>query len=472
MTGITPGATTSALAGQVPKESAKDDLPGAFPETPAADDSKEASSFGVAPLPATAGIGNPIHLAPGEKVPDPSTFTSNTITSTVKTDPESYEKADAAVSDGPSAAKSADTSAGMFGVPPVTGNMIPESSLPMGSDADIPTDTGAITLQSVGAGSTTAALAAGAPIEPRGVPEVVAESQEEAGVSPEAAANPEAVTDKKDVEEELKEKVPEVPATSEGESSSGGVAGTVAGAFAAVSAAVVGVAVAAKESLPESVQKPIEALTGSTTTATETAPETATETAPEVPSIVSESIAKADESPEAAANPEAVQEKSAMEQELESKVAPVQETGELAPTLAAATSETAPAPTTEASKSEEAAAPAVATAAPVETATETATEPAAEPVVESPKKDSVEQPASGDVSPGTKTAGDAPAVLLDDKKATEPLSQPAALPVTAGPATPKTDVKAPVTADSDSGEASKKKKNRLSSFFGKLKKKI
>lgn len=49
--------------------------------------SKEAEqTFGVAPLPATGGIGNPISLAPGQKIPESSSYTANDINSHVKLD--------------------------------------------------------------------------------------------------------------------------------------------------------------------------------------------------------------------------------------------------------------------------------------------------------------------------------------------------------------------------------------------------
>ena len=202
MSGITPGSTTAALAGQVPKESAKNEVPGAFIETPA---TERDAPFGVSPIPASSGIGNPITLAPGEKVPD---LQGNTIASTVKTDKESYENADSGVAPTQAAPDKSKT------------NIIPESSLPIG---------GGNTIQSVGAGSTTAALAGAVPKEPRGVPEVVSESQKEAHVDPEASANTEAVTEKKEVEAELKKTVPEEPATSESGLSAGKIAGIATG---------------------------------------------------------------------------------------------------------------------------------------------------------------------------------------------------------------------------------------------------
>ena len=65
MSSVGTGATTAALAAQVPVEEKKE-IPGAFIETPA----NENQTFTVKPIPATAGGGNPIKLAPGEPVPD------------------------------------------------------------------------------------------------------------------------------------------------------------------------------------------------------------------------------------------------------------------------------------------------------------------------------------------------------------------------------------------------------------------
>ncbi len=103
-----PDSTTAALAAEVPLEK-KDgvpsetpaadaavektegkgdssDVPGTFPETPAAEVS-------VNPLPAAPGAVNPITLAPGEKIPD--ALSAESTTANVKLDPESYENSDA-----------------------------------------------------------------------------------------------------------------------------------------------------------------------------------------------------------------------------------------------------------------------------------------------------------------------------------------------------------------------------------------
>ncbi|KAF1931233.1 carbohydrate-binding module family 48 protein [Didymella exigua CBS 183.55] len=259
-----PQSSTAALAGAVPKEKdlekskSNDSIPGAFPMTPTPSteqrqfinpipataglgnpiklapeehvpaastltgntvnstvnlkgepEEDENATVSAAPIPATAGAGNPIHLAPGEKVPHPSTLTSNTISSTAKTDEASYHKSDSQAPQLPPVAitPQAERSGGMFNLPVQTGSLVPESSLPMGVDAKIEKDTG-VHIQSAAPLSSTAALAGQVPKEPRGVPEVVTESQKEAGFAPEAAANSEAVLDKKEVEQELKETVP------------------------------------------------------------------------------------------------------------------------------------------------------------------------------------------------------------------------------------------------------------------------
>lgn len=111
MNSAAPDSTTAALAAAVPlekkeetvgqtqgdvknektEEGEKSDMPGVFPETPAAELNGE-QTFSVNPLPATAGAVNPIQLAPGEKIPEE--VTAQTTTSNVKLDPESYEKSD------------------------------------------------------------------------------------------------------------------------------------------------------------------------------------------------------------------------------------------------------------------------------------------------------------------------------------------------------------------------------------------
>ncbi|PYH43550.1 carbohydrate-binding module family 48 protein [Aspergillus saccharolyticus JOP 1030-1] len=204
-----PGSTTAKLGEEVPLEQ-RATVPGSFPITPAG----ETEPFSVNPIPASSGIGNPIKLAPGEKVPDPSTFNPNTIHSTARYDKGAYEQ-------GASLSRTQDSlqDGSAFSLPPVTKHTIPESSLPMGSDGAQEFRDPGYTIQSAAPTSTTAALAAAVPLESQKqkhaasgapseeLPEVVKESLERAHQHPEWAANEEVVEEKKEVEEELQQKI-------------------------------------------------------------------------------------------------------------------------------------------------------------------------------------------------------------------------------------------------------------------------
>lgn len=231
MSGVTPDSTTAALAAGIPKEP-NGNLPGTFPETPGQESEQTLS---VNPIPASGGYGNPIKLNPGEKVPDPSTIHGNTVESTVRLDKESYEKGDS-VPLGSAGAQHDTAGSSAFAVPPVTKNLIPESSLPIGGPAQRAATTDqelhnaggpaqqaamadpGYTVQSAAPTSTTAALAAEVPLEKnkqtngtepvKEVPEVVKESIAESHQDPKATANQEAVEEKRDVENELHTKVP------------------------------------------------------------------------------------------------------------------------------------------------------------------------------------------------------------------------------------------------------------------------
>ena len=257
-----PESTTAALAGGVPLEPKreategetfarylKDDVnhssmlvtpasdnhlhettsntPGAFPETPANETpanetpANEKETYGVSPLPPTEGAGNPVNVPAGDKVPPSGEVTSNTVHSSVTTSQEDYEKSGssypfiggalAALGLGGAAAASKKE------------NLIPESSLPMGENADKSLDAGPLT-SSAGANATTSELAGKVPIEEKKaateidpssqapvseVPETVKESIEAAHAEPEATASSEAVKEKSEVEQELLKKVPE-----------------------------------------------------------------------------------------------------------------------------------------------------------------------------------------------------------------------------------------------------------------------
>lgn len=487
-----PESTTAALAAAVPKEDAKskseESVPGAFPLTPPAETpSKEPQAFSVnpipateglgnpiklepgekvpdpstittntvestvkhdkepepeeaevsvAPIPATAGAGNPIHLEPGEKVPDPSTLTANTISSTAKTDPESYEKADALPPQlGPVVTQEAERVAngGMFGLPPVAGALVPESSLPKDVDAQTEKDPG-FTIQSAAPTSTTAALAAEVPKEPRGVPETVTESQKEAGFAPEAAANPVAVEEKKEVEQELKEKVPEEPPATES-STTEQVANSTAETFAAAT-------YEAKDKAAETI-----GLNGQAT-------------AREVPEVVTESQKAAEASPEASANPEAVEEKKEVEAELLKEVKKTDEAGEPAPTVTAATAETAPGPSAEAATN----------AKPAES--EALNAPADKPAEPETSKPVVD---SADVSPLTQKA---PTVEQTQPTVTTGVETAAAEAKTTAETTAETPKKEPApepakaTPESVASSAAADKKKKRRSLFGRIKEKF
>ncbi|MCJ1352590.1 MAG: hypothetical protein MMC33_002574 [Icmadophila ericetorum] len=526
MAGVVPHSTTAQLAGDVPKESAKDlgrtassDLPGSFPETPAAEPSeysvnpipattgpgnpvqlepnekvpdpsalttntiastvkddpelmtseKDAmkkeepeQTFGVAPLPATTGVGNPIQLEPGEKVPHPSDFTNNNINSMVTLDKESYEKGSSATPVLPAVVTpeaERDAKGGMFGLPPISNNMIPESSLPMGNGTTaMEKDPGAV-IQSSGPNTTTAALAGGVPIEPRGVPEVVSESQEEAGFAPEASANPEAVVEKTAVEKELESKVPEEAPTSEGmgtnaatEAASANHEGGLTGGE--IAALVAGGTVATAGAGAAAV--------GAMTSKAEIS---GTAIAPIVPDVVQKSIAEAHQTPEAAASTTMVEEKSAMESQLLKRVKTEEAGGEPAPTETAALSEIAPT-ATGILKTET---PAIGTGTSMMTTAET---PAMTPAAKNVVAQAVD---SRDISPMSKT----PTAAQTQPIVTTGVGSTTTTPTSTPMKSEKSKMESPAMStptSSKNGESSStptdKKSKRKSGFFMKIKEKF
>ncbi len=521
MSGVTPQSTTAGLAGNVPKEAERDlrpgssssDVPGSFSETPfhdaseynvdpipatsgmgnpvslapgekvphphtltsntvsstarddpslkkSVEDSEQEQAFGVAPLPATGGTGNPISLRPGEKIPHPSEFTQNTTTSHVTTDKESYDNAGGApqLPGVVTPDKEREALGGMFKMPGIGGTMIPESSLPMGAGAATELDKGPM-IQSAGAQSSTAALAANVPLEPRGVPEIVQASQQEAGFAPEASGVKEAVKEKSAMEKELETKVPEEPAASEstGAAPSEGIDGTDGGmgkgTAMAAGGAVAGGAVAAaaigSHGLPASVQQSIDDMNKGSAIA------------PTVPDVVQESITESHQSPEAAGDKAMVGEKSAMEKELLSEVKREDDAGEPAPSSSAALAETAPAPT----GTENVPPPISKDPAPVTTAAT----PAQTPATAGSMKQAVQsQPDSRDISPMSKP-------IQQTQNQTQP-SVTTGVGSSAAPQTSQQPDKAVPAAKpnpaASSSAATDKKSKRASGFFGKLKSKF
>lgn len=355
----------------------------------------DVDSFGVKPIPASAGIGNPISIPAGEKLPEQSTFNPTSVDSTATTSKEGYERDASAplVASGAATgigeaglaqSKQESTSDSAFSVPEKSNNLIPESSLPMGGEAKDTVDSGPF-IQSAAPKSSSYYLASTVPFEPKreakvidddeapsatlsgpapGIPEVVKESLTEAHQSPEAAASVEAVQEKSAVENELLSEVKKTDAIGEPEpsaiSGTTGVGSEPASSVpetvresilkshespeAAVSPEVVNEKSAVENELLQEVKR--------TDATGEPQPSAATgvtgigsEAASSVPATVKESILKSNESPEAAASAKVVDEKTAVESELLNKVKSTDEAGEPAPTAAAATGETAPAPT-------------------------------------------------------------------------------------------------------------------------------
>lgn len=312
---------------------------------------QQQQNVSVSPLPATAGAGNPITLAPGIPVPKTDEFTANTVNSNVKLDEASYNKPDAMVGGAPflppvvtPAAERANKGTGVFDVPPITKNMIPESSLPMGAqpgtyDAEV-----GPFVQSAAPTSTTAQLAGQVPLENKKpqaetvvVPSIVKESQAKAHFPPEASAQTEPVVEKHQVEDELLAKVPKAPVTADGTPSVGEVATAVGGAVTALAGAAAVYANTAKdkaveayqqaptaEQVKESLPAPIKNVV---------APPPAPTASHAAPGPVQASIAEAHASPEAAANREAIAEKQQVESELLHKVPTHNEAGEPAPNV-------------------------------------------------------------------------------------------------------------------------------------------
>ncbi|KAK4447916.1 hypothetical protein QBC34DRAFT_302178 [Podospora aff. communis PSN243] len=410
---VGPESTTAQLAAAVPledkpveakpaEEKAEDKpvevtAPGGYPETPLADLDK---AIKVDPLPAANGAVNPIDLALGEKIPDE--VKAGSTTDNVTLDKESYEKSD----------------------------RLPGVDTSLGNEAPV-VDKEDVTINTVGPESTTAALAGEVPLEPK-VPEIVKQSQEEAKVDPEASAIPEEVREKAEVEAELLKVVPEAPAVGE-KTLSETVTAAATAASAAVLSAGAGAFAAAKgaaDKLPAYAQdvlspSPERAVPQEVTPAETPAIETPAEIAPEVPAEVKDSIKAAGETPEAAANPVAVEEKKEVEAELLKKVEEVK--------------------------------PAV-TEAPVKVE-----EPKLEPKVEESKVEpKVEEPKA---APAAATETPAAPAVVETNGTKAVADAPASTSTEAAPAKPD---------NAAAGETvkEKKKRHRISAFFSKIKHKI
>lgn len=287
-------------------------------------------TFGVNPLPAAAGPGNPIDLKPGEPVPEQFSATDDTA-SNVKLDKESYEQADAS--------NFGTSGAAPFSLPnPVTppedrekeGRGILPGLEKIVSDnkeeefapavPDVVKDSIDKANDEAGAAGVPESVEHKSAVESelvktvsnegaadgeavKSVPEVVRESLHQAHQSPEAAANEAAVEQKEAVEAQLvktvsaeakpeaADAVPEVVKKSMGEVNKSPEAAASADA------------VEHKKEFEKELVRTVS--NGHVATATS-----------QVPEVVKDSLTQADKEPEAASNAAAVENKSKVESEL------------------------------------------------------------------------------------------------------------------------------------------------------------
>ncbi|KAF7506478.1 hypothetical protein GJ744_011728 [Endocarpon pusillum] len=127
----------------------------------------EEMSYGIDPIPASAGIGNPVSVPAGESVQEHKSLLPQSLYATATTSKEDYDKAgSAAMPIGGTGEGPAEANDSAFSVPKKSNDMIPESSLPMSGGVKDTLGTGPL-IQSSGPGTTTAALAGEVPLEPK-----------------------------------------------------------------------------------------------------------------------------------------------------------------------------------------------------------------------------------------------------------------------------------------------------------------
>jgi hypothetical protein len=349
LAGVTPQSTTADLAGAVPKEVEKPaeeesdkhaatvpdapessiSPPGAFPETPA----NETQEFSVKPIPASDGIGNPVSVPAGEKLPDPSAINANTVDSTATTSKEGYEKdasaalpvAAAAAGVGLAGAFAHDekSDADSFGVSPIPassgiGNLI---SVPAGEKLPEQSSFNPNTVQSTVTTSEEGyERDASAPLMP---PSAIADAT---GTGAAAAAD-----SAFSVPEKSTNMIPESSLPMDGEVKYTTDTGPTISSVAPTSTTA-----QMASTVPLEPKREVMIIDDEVPSATLSGP------APTVPEMVKESLSEAHQSPEAAASPEAVEEKALVENELLKKVASTDATGEPAPSPDAAGTHSAP----------------------------------------------------------------------------------------------------------------------------------
>ena len=402
-------------------------------------------SYEVDPISASAGIGNPVTVPAGESVEQHKSHLPQSLYAGATTSKEDYEKAgSAAMPVGAAVDGAPEPNDSAFSVPEKTKDMIPESSLPMSGEAKDSTDTGPF-IQSTGPGTTTTALAGQVPLEPKSKAIVVDDE-----ASPDHAGGAKDTTDTG----------PFVQSSGPG-TTTAALAGQVplepkSEATAVEDEAPSDTARGAKDTTGTSPfvqssgpgttsaalagQVPLEPESKAPVIEDEAPSATVSGPAPDVPEVVRESFSQAHESPEAATSSEAVDEKKQVENELLKEVKAIDAAGEPAPTAAAALSETAPSMTAPDSKNLK---------------PEKAVEKAAEP--------------SRDVSPmgrDSSTTAQAPSSPIVTTGVGESKTSTVSTPEkTAPPAS------SAASSPADASNAAKEKKKRLS-FFGKLKEKL
>ncbi|KAK5081333.1 Cruciform DNA binding protein [Lithohypha guttulata] len=305
--------------------------------------------------------------------PLPATGHSNTQSS-VTTSKEDYEKAGAFGAAGAAVAGIGAAIGGAFSRPkPDDKNIIPESSLPMNPDKSDTMDTGPF-MNSAGPGTTTADLASKVPLEPRREAQVVdspdpeaPEALKQSAATPFVSSSGPGTTtadlaSRAPLEPRREAHVVDDPASTQSTSAPPFTNSSGPGTTTAALASQVpleqkrqGVIVddpASPELIAEksAVEQELLSTIPKTQATGASASAARMQTsfyglATAVPEPVGESIAKAHASPEAATEPSVVAEKSAFERELQAKVPVVNATGEPAPTISAATSTSAPEPT-------------------------------------------------------------------------------------------------------------------------------
>ena len=388
----------------------------------------EEKSYGVDPIPASAGIGNPVSLPAGESVKQHKSFLPESLYANATTSKEDYEKAGSAAmplaAAGGGAAKSEDSA---FSLPTKSKDMIPESSLPMSGLPENTTDTGPF-IQSSGAGTTTAALAGQVPLEPKSRATVVEDETPQATDAGPFVQSSGAGTTTAALAGQVPLETGSRATVVEDETPSINAADT--GPFVQSSGPSTTTAALAR-------QVPLEPKSRAAVIEDETPSATVSGPAPDVPEVVKESLSQAHESPEAAASTEAVEEKKEVERELLKVVKSTDAAGEPAPTAAAATSATAPLATEIDSKALEPAAP--------------------EKTVEQKREP------SRDISPMGRDPNATPIVTTgvgESKTSTVSTPQKPTTPASSAASSPATT------------NSTKDKKKKRMSFFGKLKDKL